>query len=234
MDTIIKYIDLIENWKVIDISTSCYPNMPSYPGDPKFKITGPYSVLPTDKVREYCYEITMSTQTGTHIQAPHYFLENGQKIDQFPLTTFRMIAVVIDLSQDFTDTISRINELHKKYDLNNKAVIFRTGYQDRFEPCGKSPVESDSIKHPSISLKVARELCDLKIALVGIDAIGFEPETSQQFEVNLLFCEKGVLILEGLINLNLITGDIFLIEAYPLKILNVEGTPCRAVAIVAE
>ncbi len=232
-----------QQWKAIDISLPIFENMAQYPGDPGVSIIGPYSALPEGSVREFCYYLNISTQTGTHIQAPHYFIENGHKISDFSVSSFRFIAHIVDLSEDPDAVIAELTELRKTYDMDERALIFKTGYSDSYlnNALTEKSLEVEDYSHfigqdthPFITMGIAKILSRMSIGLVGIDALGFEPPESTKFEVNRHFCKNGIFILEGLHNLAAIQSRVFLLEAYPLRILGVEGTPCRAVALMPE
>jgi kynurenine formamidase len=56
-----------------------------------------------------------------------------------------------------------------------------------------------------------------------------ESPDARRFEVNRYLCEKGVLILEGLVKLAGLPKRGLRLYAFPLKIADVEGSPVRAV-----
>ena len=41
----------------------------------------------------------LCTQSGTHIQGPHYFLKDEKKINKFPISSFEGKAIVIDIEK---------------------------------------------------------------------------------------------------------------------------------------
>jgi kynurenine formamidase len=231
----------IKKWKLIDLSLPIFKEMIQYSGEPEIDIFGPYSVLPEGSVKEFCYQLKISTQTGTHIQAPHYFIENGCRISDYPVSSFRFIAHIVDLSTGHDKTIEALEELGRTYNMQNRAVVFITEYCDSLMTDTKdsgSAVKSSSRSSPNeseqpfITMELAQKLVNLSVGLVGIDSLGFEPPGSTEFEVNRLFCENEVFILEGLCRLSEIPSSVFLLEAYPLSIVGVEGSPCRAVALI--
>lgn len=238
-----KMCRAFRQWKAIDISLPIFENMVQYPGDPGVSIIGPYSALPEGGVKEFCYYLNISTQTGTHIQAPHYFVENGHKISDFSISAFRFIAHIVDLTGDPEAAIDKLKELAKTTDMSRRALIFETGSSGSYinDAFTENPPRDeewsqsfDQDTRPSITLEIAKALSRMSVGLVGIDTLGFEPPESTRFEVNRHFCNNGIFILEGLHNLAAIQSRVFLLEAYPLRILGVEGTPCRAVALVPE
>jgi len=65
--------------------------------------------------------------------------------------------------------------------------------------------------------------------MIAIDSIGLESRNTKNYEVNTYLSGRGVLILECISNINNIENGNIILEAYPLKIVGVEGSPCRAV-----
>ena len=65
--------------------------------------------------------------------------------------------------------------------------------------------------------------------MIGIDSVGLESRVSENYDVNVYLCSQGIIILECLVNLHSIKKHEVFLEAYPLKIKGVEGTPCRAI-----
>ena len=236
-----RVCDAIVEWRVIDLSLPLIDGISYYPGDPAVRVVGPYSALPTDTTKEYCYLLTLSTQSGTHIQAPHYFLANGQCISEIPVSRFRSAAFVVDLTQGPARAKEEIVLLSKMCELRGTAIIFRSGSCDHMLH-GQGAEEPLSIsrngscrsvnRRPCITMELARLLVDNKIGMVGIDAIGFEPSESPAFDVNRYLCANGILIIEGLCRLSQLPCNPFVLEAFPLSVIGVEGTPCRAIALV--
>lgn len=70
---------------------------------------------------------------------------------------------------------------------------------------------------------------DKRISMIAIDSVGVESRSTSNYDVNVYLCRRGVLILEGLVNLHRLHSEDLWLEAFPLKIRGVEGTPCRAV-----
>ena len=88
----------------------------------------------------------------------------------------------------------------------------------------------DPARRPGLSMDADEYLAeDCGVRMIAIDALGVESRATRNFEVNRYLCEKGVLLLEGLVNLEAVRARRFFLEAFPLKIRGVEGTPCRAI-----
>ncbi len=114
----------------------------------------------------------------------------------------------------------------QRENLPGDIVLFRTG---NMEEIIKSGVINPN-KRPGLSLDAAKYLAEeQRVKVIAIDSIGVESRKRKNFEVNKYLCSKGVLLLEGLINLNAVHKRKIFLEAFPLKIRGVEGTPCRAI-----
>jgi kynurenine formamidase len=79
-------------------------------------------------------------------------------------------------------------------------------------------------------MEAAVYLAEIKrIKMIAIDSVGVESRMTRNYEVNHYLGGKDVLILEGLMNLFAVSQQEVILEAFPLKIRGVEGTPCRAI-----
>lgn len=201
-----------------------------FPGDDPVRVDGPFDVVGTDNP-EWVYSITTPTQAGTHIQGPHYFLEDGATIDTFSLDRFEGWAYLVDSTKRGTDTTAHDLQAQLGHcDLNGQNVLLRTGHMD--ELVAGEPLRPET--RPGLSIDGAQWLIDQRINMVAIDSVGLESRESQHFEVNVMLCQQEILILEGLVGLRAITTERVWLEAMPLKVGGVEGTPCRAIAKVPD
>jgi arylformamidase len=88
----------------------------------------------------------------------------------------------------------------------------------------------DPENRPGLSVRAAEWLAtESGVSMIAIDSIGVESRRTRDYEVNVILCRGGVLILEGLVNLHRLGPGPLHLEAFPLKLRGVEGTPCRAV-----
>ena len=197
-----------------------------YPGDKPLQIDNPYSAFGKDK--EFCYNFSTNSADGTHIQSPHYFLKNGKKINEFPIDYFRREAVVVDfcnLQEEFIPG----NELRKQLDkenLNNKAVILRTGIMDQL-------LEGKNVKDKQMHPEDAQYLINKGIRMIIADVTCLDAplENNGDAPTTTLFCKHDVVLIKQACNLRAITKRYVIVEAYPLKIRGISGTPIRAVII---
>ena len=198
----------------------------TFQDDQAVKALGPFNRIAGNNP-EYVYDLNLCSQSGTHIQGAHYFRADGKRIDQYPLSAFEGEAVLVDIAKRGVDTTeSEMIRLVDHLDLREKILILRTGHMEEVVQTGIL----ESASRPGLSLEAAVYLAETKrIKMIAIDSVGVESRVTRNYEVNHYLCGKDVLILEGLVNLRAVSKQEIFLEAFPLKILGVEGTPCRAI-----
>ena len=72
--------------EIIDISMSLEKGMLSWPLIPSFK-AGPFKKI-AEGSSSNITQLSMSTHTGTHVDAPLHFIEGGKTIEGIPLDIF--------------------------------------------------------------------------------------------------------------------------------------------------
>ena len=197
-----------------------------YPGDKPLQIGNPYSALGKDK--EFCYNFSTNSVDGTHVQWPHYILKNGKKINEFPVGYFRREAVVVDfynLKEEFLPG----DELRKQVDkenLSNKAIILRTGIMDQL-------LEGKNVKDKLMRPEEAQYLIDkgIKMVVADVTCLDAPLENEGNAPTTKFFCEHDVALVKQVCNLKAISKRHVVVEAYPLKIRSISGTPVRAIVI---
>lgn len=211
-------------YNIIDISV--WMDAFTFPGNPEWNVRGPVNRV-EGKNPEYVYDFELCTQSGTHIQGPHYFIGDGKRINEFPLGGFEGLAYILDLDKRGCDTSREdLEELLGSIQLAGKILILRTGHMEELI---RSKV-LDPARRPGLSLDAAEYLCETKkIKMIAIDSVGVESRVSADYDVNVYLCSQGILILECLANLHAIKAKEVWLEAFPLKIAGVEGAPCRAI-----
>lgn len=199
-----------------------------YPGDPTCSLKGPFNRV-SGTNEQFVYDLDVSTQSGTHIQGPHYFLKDGKKISDFPLERFMGDAVIIDLNKRGEDTcLEEMRQLISVEEGKDKILILRTGHMEELI---RTQV-LDPKTRPGLSLESAKYLAEeVGVKMIAIDSVGIESRITKNYEVNVYLCSKEVLLLECLTNLSAITSRHVWLSAVPMRIDGVEGAPCRAYAI---
>ncbi len=85
---------------------------------------------------------------------------------------------------------------------------------------------------PTLSKSAANKLSKMEnLKGIGIDAISFEPIDSEYLPIHkILLARNDIILIENLTNLKSVLGRKFEIYIFPLKFINSDGSPVRAVA----
>jgi arylformamidase len=189
-------------YRLIDVSM--WMDEFAFPGDPALDVSGPFNRIAGENP-EYVYDFREGTQSGTHVQGPHYFMASGKRIDEFPLEAFEGWAHVVDIGKRGEDTTAAdLEELIGNRKMTGEIVILRTGHMGEVIRTGRL----NAGRRPGLSLDAARYLVEHKgISMVGIDSVGLESRRTSNYEVNVYLCQQNVLIFEGLVNLRAISRE---------------------------
>lgn len=208
--------------KVVDLSLDIYHGAPTFSYDPKCAVVVHNTV---ETIGYNITQISMSTHQGTHLDAPFHFFDNGMTVDNVPLDIVIGSAFKIDLKHKKSKEPLIINDLLKVEDRIAKGsrIILQTGWDKEF------PAKSYFTEFPYITKELADWLAQKEIALVGMDIP--TPNPVDWMDIHHALLGKGIIIVEGLANLDKIEKDDFIFIAAPLKILGRDGSPVRAVAL---
>lgn len=221
--------------EVIDVSLRLPGEALTFLGDTPVGVDGPHSHVPGE-VREYCYALSMSTQSGTHIQGSHYFREDGKTIDQYDLSRFEGPCRVLSCPGVRVIDRNFLMTALPSGDLSDLKLLFHTGFIEILLQRRSGPDlrlgEEVLREKPGLTLDAAKLLVERGCRLLGIDSVGFELYPTETHAVNRLLCEHDVLLLENLRHLDRLPLEGGWLECFPLPIAGVEGTPCRAVVKV--
>ena len=187
--------------KIHDISKELL-TAPAYPGDPAATIAKIASIANGDFYN--LSRLSMSSHSGTHVDAPRHFIEGARAIDEMNLSHFIGFCTVCEFDGIFT-----VDEI---------LPILRT--------CEKRLLIKGDI---TITAQIATAIADSGVVLLGVDGLTVGP-LDAPMEVHLILLRRGIAILENL-DLSKIKPGKYTLCAAPLKIGGGDGAPCRAVLI---
>jgi arylformamidase len=207
---------------IIDLTHKLRNGLPVYPGtiEPSF-------VQANTVVKDGFAELnmTMSTHTGTHMDAPCHIILYGKSLDQLPLERFIGKATVIDCTQVTSISLELLQS--KQAQIKEvEFILFYTGWQ------GKWNTPDYLEKFPTLTIEAAKWLLNFRLKGLGFDAISVDKVEDIDLPNHNLLLGSEVLIIENLINLDKLVDQFFEFNAIPLFIQNADGSPIRAFARV--
>ena len=194
--------------KIYDISQGLFSCI-VFPGDPAPK----REVLSSMK-EGALYNLTalsLCAHSGTHVDAPYHFIQDGKTVEQLPLEKTVGFAYVtheagVLLAEDANRILAKAKEAHP--DAAKRILIG-----------GKATVSEEA----------ARVFAEAGIDLVGNESQTVGPENAPM-QVHLTLLGAEVVLLEG-IRLADVPAGVYLLSAAPISLAGSDGAPCRAILI---
>jgi len=212
---------------IVDLSHPLQDDTPVYPGDPVARFE------PATTIQEHGYNVLhvrMGSQTGTHVDAPFHFLEDGARIDELPLEMFLAPAVVADVRGRAPRTAITWADLAPVADrlAPGRMLVLHTGWDAHWGT-------DTYFEHPYLDGEAAERVVAAGVRTVGIDALSLDEtvldgEPSGGFAAHFAVLGAGGVIVENLRNLAAVGSPEPVISVLPLKLAGADGAPVRAVA----
>lgn len=205
--------------KIIDISWPISQSMTAYKDRHVVQFTQT-KTFEQDHARESV--VTLGSHSGTHVDAPAHFLENGASIEEMPLSSLIGPCSVIDLTH-CAEKIT-INDVAEQIIPDDHIILLKTK---------NSLLEPEALFNPSfvyLAADAARYLSEKRIKGVGIDYLGIERAQPDHATHDALLA-KNMPIIEGLRLKDVNAGSYFFC-CLPLAIQSLEAAPARAVLLL--
>lgn len=208
----------LHHQKFIDISVTLKDGMVHWPSDPPVKIKRSRDINKGDRAN--VSHISMGSHTGTHMDAPLHFIRKGKGLDRMPLKATVGPARVISIKD--RESI-KPEELKKHKIKRGERILFKTLNSSR---CWKTTTfKKDFVYIPE---ETAKYLAKKGVRTVGIDYLSVGGFRKDGMETHLALLQAGIWLIEGLDLSKAKQGRYHLI-CLPLKVLNSDGAPARAV-----
>ncbi|MBL4577172.1 MAG: cyclase family protein [Flavobacteriales bacterium] len=207
--------------KLIDLSHPMEHGQQTFPMDPKLSII---SHGDTTTLKYNITQIVMSSHQGTHLDAMYHFLDDGKTLDQMPLDWFYGPTHVLRIPKGAKEEITE-DDFKPFEDLLTEGakIIYETGWHKNFG------ADNFFTEFPTLTLDTSKYLASKKIRMLGMDT----PTPSYDwYEVHHVLLGEEIVIVEALANLDQ-APDKFIFMGFPLNFKGRDGSPIRAVAMVA-
>ena len=210
--------------RLVDLSLPLTEATPIYPGDPEPKI------FPATTVAADGYNLShvhLGTQTGTHIDAPFHFRDDGATVDRMPLGLTAGAGVVVPVPGKAPgEQITPADlEPHRARLGPGRIVLFATGW---YRHAGTARF----FEHPYLAAEVGEALLAAGVRTIAIDTLNADFTGGEEFPIHDMFADAGGFIAENLAGTDELTPGVepFLL-LLPLNLVGCDGAPVRAVAL---
>jgi arylformamidase len=174
--------------------------------------------------------LSLYSHAGTHMDAQIHFEAGPETIDQHPPERCLGRAWLVNLAGIAPKTMMETYHLGPVAHLlqSGDSLVLRTDWSKQVK---QSEIYRDGL--PRLSETLASWCVAKKVKLLGVEPpsvadVNNLPEVTR---IHKILLGGGVTIVEGLCNLDQLTGPKFFFAALPLKIAGGDGCPCRAFAV---
>lgn len=207
---------------IYDISVALRTGGVVYPGNPPISITAQQAI--SQGAGANVSRLDMGSHSGTHVDAPKHFFDDGAGVDALSLDVLMGPARLIA----FADTVKSIGESDlRAHDLAGVTRLLMRTRNSAWLASGATEFHPD---YTFLAPDGAAYLVSLGIALVGVDYLSVEQFHSGHHRTHRTLLERGVVIVEGLVLTEPPPGD-YELRCLPLKLSGLDGAPARAVLV---
>ncbi len=203
--------------RLLDVSVPLAAGMPAYPGNPEFELQ------PVKRVAEGASSnvsrLVMGTHTGTHVDAPKHFFDDGAGVDRLALDLLIGRARVIGIGRRGGIGAGDLSHAGLREDVR---VLLRTPNSALWQGGG---FRED---YTHLTEDGARYLVAQGVKVVGIDYLSVEQFKKPGAPAHRALLSEGVVIIEGL-NLAEAEPGMYDMVCLPLRIAGADGAPARVV-----
>jgi arylformamidase len=203
--------------KLYDISVDIQIGMPTYPGDAKFKSRKLKSV---EQDGYEIHRLSLGNHTGTHVDAPAHFIQNGATITELPLDILNGRTRVVEIQNKEKVGLTEVQNL--KLD-NDFRILFKTRNSSLWKT--RKHFQKNYVY---LTLDAAKYLAETDIKLIGFDYLSLEKFGDSAHPVHRYLLGNQVIILEGLNLLEVEEGE-YDMCCLPLKLAGMDAAPARVI-----
>jgi len=208
--------------KILDISVPVSRGLPVWPGDPPIVLERSQSISNGSESNDS--RIACSVHSGTHVDAPKHYVDDGPTVENLPLEVLLGPAWVVHIPAENVITPEILETLTIPPDTQR--LLFKTRNSSLWE----NPNHSFKSEYVALSSEAATWVVSKGIRLVGIDYLSVEMFTDSEPLTHRFLLEAGVVIIEGL-DLRSVRPGLYQLICLPLKLVGSDGAPARVVLI---
>jgi arylformamidase len=206
--------------KIYDITLPVSPDMPVWPGDPAVELEKVSSM--DAGAHDNVSRLACGVHTGTHVDAPHHFLNNHLTVETLSLDILTGPVQVIQIPESVKVVSAEILE-KAVLPAGTERLLLKTSNSQLWERGEKDFFPG----FVGISVDGADWLVQHGLKLVGIDYLSVAPY-HQSVPTHIALLNAGIIIVEGL-DLSAIRPGSYVLSCLPLKLVGSDGAPARAI-----
>ena len=201
---------------IYDVSVPLRPGMATYAGEPGPQLEHLKQISRGDSANVTA--LSLGSHTGTHVDAPHHFLDGRSTVEAMSLDALVGPTQVIEVTEP--RHIAAADLEAASIPSGTRRLLLKTpnsGFWDDDE------FHTDFV---GLTGDAAERLVERGFVLVGIDYLSIERFRSPEHDVHKTLLAASVVILEGL-DLRAVSAGQYMMACAPLKVVGADGAPAR-------
>jgi arylformamidase len=191
-----------------------------YPGNPEISISLQQAIAAGAGAN--VSSLAFGSHTGTHVDAPKHFFDDGVGVDALALDVLMGPAVVVAVP-DGCMSVGQ-EELSRHELKGHTRVLIKTRNSSFIH---ERHFRTD---YTFLAPDGAEYLVSLGVRLVGVDYLSIEQFRSGHHKTHRTLLERGIIIIEGL-DLSAPPMGPYDLRCLPLRLTGLDGAPARAVLV---
>ena len=208
--------------EIYDVSLPISPAMPVWPGDPAVVLEKVSSM--DAGAHDNVSRLACGVHTGTHVDAPHHFLNDRRTVETLALDILVGPAQVIQIPREVKVVNAEVLE-KAVVPAGTERLLLKTNNSQLWER-GENTFFTGFV---GISADGADWLVRYGIKLVGIDYLSVAPYR-QSIPTHRALLTAGIIIVEGL-DLSAVNPGNYSLYCLPLKLVGSDGAPARVILV---
>ena len=203
--------------KLIDVSVPLDAQLPTYPHNTRFTLEPLKRMARGDSSN--VSTLHMSAHTGTHVDAPRHFFDDGAGTEALPLDLLVGRARVIEIDSRTGVAAEDLRAIALSDDIR---VLIKT-HNSRL--WGSPEFHTDYV---GVTESGAKHLVEHGIRVVGIDYLSVEQFKNPGAPAHHVLLGAGTIVIEGL-DLRDVDPGLYEMFCLPLRVVGSDGAPARVV-----
>ena len=192
--------------QVIDLTHTLTPDFPTFDGMPGIEME---KTVDFAESGYQLFRLTINEHSGTHIDAPLHFSEDGTSVDELDPSTLICPLCIVDITAKAAEDANAMvtpEDLEAWISANGDipagaCVAMLSGWADKLGTDAYRTDAEGNFAFPGFSVEATTMLDEMGVAAIGVDTLSLDPGNSADFAVHYGWLPAGHYGIENLANL---------------------------------
>ena len=223
--------------KVVDLTHAYDGSFPTFDGNPGI-IFDP--AVPYTPGGYQLWKLTIFEHTGTHIDAPLHFTEDGTSVDALPVESLMCPLCIIDIKSRAAEDPNAMvlpEDIEAWVSANGDIpagalVAMNSGWSPKVGEADYRNAPDGALAFPGFSKAATDALAERDVAAIAVDTLSLDPGNSADFAVHYSWLPGGRYGIENIANLDALPAKGATIFVGAPKHKGGTGGPARVMAVI--